>query len=185
MWALDRVHRRHRFSVADVDRMTEAGVFGADDRIELLHGTVVDVGQQGPEHAWTGDELHAVLARTYGDDYWIRDQRPLTLGPYSRPEPDLAIVRAGDYRHAHATGRDAVLVVEVAWSSGDLDRAKADLYAAGGVPVYWIVDVASRQLLVHRDPTETGYRRIETLREHDIVELPEVVARLRVGDLLP
>jgi len=48
------------------------------------------------------------------------------------PEPDAAIVPAGDYDHAHPT--TALLVIEVADSSLARDRRKAGLYAAAGIP---------------------------------------------------
>jgi Uma2 family endonuclease len=182
---LDRAHGRHVFTVDDLDRMVVAGVFGPDERVELLDGEIVDVSPLGPEHAWAGDALHRLLARAYGEAAWLRDQRPLVLGPCSRPEPDLAVVRARDYRHAHATGADAVLVVEIALSSIDLDRAKAGLYAAGGVAEYWLVDVAARTLTVHREPSPSGYRHVAVVDEHGEVELPEAGGTLRVASILP
>ena len=45
------------------------------------------------------------------------------------------------------------LVVEVADSSLAFDRGpKARLYAAAGIPEYWIVNLVDRQVEVHTDP---------------------------------
>lgn len=34
---------------------------------------------------------------------------------------------------------------------------KAAVYAAAGVPEYWVVDLAGRRMLVHRHATTSGY----------------------------
>jgi Uma2 family endonuclease len=46
-----------------------------------------------------------------------------------------------------------LLVVEISDSSLGLDRRKAGLYAAAGVPEYWIVNLAARCVEVFRRPT--------------------------------
>ena len=46
----------------------------------------------------------------------------------------------------------ALLVVEVAQTSQARDRDKARDYAAADVPEYWIVDLAARDVTVHRSP---------------------------------
>jgi hypothetical protein len=55
----------------------------------------------------------------------------------------------------------AHLIIEVADSSLSYDRGqKARLYAECGVPEYWIVNLASRVVEVHRDPSPTGYENV-------------------------
>jgi len=155
--------------------------------VELLDGDLVDVSPQGPEHAWAGARVLAAVASAYRGSCQIRSQSPLELGQRSRPEPDVAVVRGGPdaFKHAHPSGRDAVLVVEVAFGSQAIDRDKARLYAEGGAPVHWLLDVEARTLAVHGDPTPQGYRTVATLDERLEVELPIVGTRLRVRDLLP
>jgi Uma2 family endonuclease len=63
---------------------------------------------------------------------------------------DLAIVPQGDYERAHP--RRASLVVEVADSSLVKDQTiKAEIYAAGAVPEYWIIDLAHDVIEVRRN----------------------------------
>ena len=54
----------------------------------------------------------------------------------SEPEPDVAVVPGSveDYRSAHPS--TAVLIIEVAVSSEDVDREKAELYASAGIKEY-------------------------------------------------
>jgi Uma2 family endonuclease len=62
---------------------------------------------------------------------------------------------------------------------------KASIYADHGVRDYWVVDVAARRVIVHRDPTDEGYRLVETLEadtEASALLAPELTVRL--ADLL-
>lgn len=84
----------------------------------------------------------------------LRVEAPLDLGPSDEPEPDLALVcrRDDDYWHAHPTAAESTLVIEVAESSLAYDlQAKASLYAAAGIPQYWVVDVQEPRLHVVLD----------------------------------
>jgi Uma2 family endonuclease len=177
---------RHRFTVAEIERMAEAGAFDEGPKVELLDGELVDVSPQGPEHAalhtWLGDRL----AAAYPANVHVRRQCPMRAGARSLPEPDVAVVRGEirDYLDHHPQGRDLVLAVEVSVSSQAIDRAKAKIYGAAGVAVYWWLDVAARTLTVHEEPSPTGYVCISVLSAADHVVLPASEIRWRVGDLL-
>ncbi len=41
----------HRFTIDELDRMSEAGIFTEDDRAELIDGEVVQMAPTGPRHA--------------------------------------------------------------------------------------------------------------------------------------
>ncbi|MBC7667045.1 MAG: Uma2 family endonuclease [Gemmatimonadaceae bacterium] len=54
-----------------------------------------------------------------------------------------------------------------------------------GVRVYWVVDVASRRVIVHRDPTDERYRSVETFEaDAEVAALLAPEARMRLADLL-
>jgi Uma2 family endonuclease len=73
-------------------------------------------------------------------------------------EPDIA-VWPRDISTQEISGAAIFLVIEVASSSLAYDSStKAKIYARLGVRDYWIVDVNRRQILVHRDPSDTGYK---------------------------
>ena len=72
----------------------------------------------------------------------IRAQLPLMPSPTSAPEPDVAVVagQRTDYDHCHPT--TALLLVEIADTSLPQDRlTKSRIYAAAGIPEYWIVNL--------------------------------------------
>lgn len=136
-------------SVDDYHRLPERPV-------ELLCGRLVDKVSKSPLHFATTADLFRLLQPRVPDGFVLRQEGPLTFAD-SEPEPDIAIVRGAlnDFRTRHPTG--AELVIEVAVSSLEIDRFKALIYAAAGIPEYWIVRPEERIVEVYRDPTPQGY----------------------------
>jgi len=150
--------------------------------VELLEGLLVEVmSPQSPAHAAAIERLtrHLGAARAR-----LRVQLPLALPPDSEPEPDLALVEEKPSPGSHP--RTALLVVEVSFSSPQIDRGvKAGLYARAGVPTYWLIDVLGRAVEVRSDPGSEGYGRCVLYKPGDRVPSPaEGVAELDVGALL-
>ncbi|MCB9760404.1 MAG: Uma2 family endonuclease [Alphaproteobacteria bacterium] len=177
--------RRH-FTVDEVLRMVETGVLQEDEHVELLWGELVEVSPQGPLHSVLIRRLTRQFLQAYDTRFGVDAQLPLSVGAGSLPEPDFAVFRipAGEDPTAHPRGADALLVVEVSVTSQRLDRLKAGLYAAGGVPVYWLLDVEARQLHVFREPDGERYTAESVLQEADLVDLPGLDLRWRVDALL-
>ena len=165
------------------------GVLAPDDRVELLEGVIVAMAPQNPRHATGVHMVHDAVSRAVGTRALVRQQFPLIAGLLSVPEPDVAVVpgSVSDYLDRHPT--TALLVVEVADSSIVQDRlTKTAIYAAAGVPEYWVVDLVGDRVEVHRSPIPAERRYGETslvLRggRLDLVALPG--ASVAVDDLLP
>ena len=76
----------------------------------------------------------------------------------------------GDYDDAHPRPR-AFLIAEVASSSLRKDRSiKSELYARAGVPEYWIVNIAERQLEVRSAPRDGAYCSTAIVRLGDVLQ---------------
>jgi Uma2 family endonuclease len=178
-----------RWTVEEFHRLAETGVFGPEERLELIDGDIVCMSPQNPPHSTAAVLTEAELARVFRRGYHLRGQKPLVLGTAAEPEPDIAVVRgsARDFRRQHPT--TAALVVEVADSSLDYDRGpKAALYARAGIPEYWILNVPERVLEVHRDPDAGAgvYRSTDRLGESQAISpLAAPSAVIRISDLLP
>jgi Uma2 family endonuclease len=178
---------RRRFTVDEVSQMVEQGILGEDEHVELLDGELVVMSPQGPPHASRVMELHEALAEAYRGRAHVRSQVPLESRPHNLPEPDVALVRGQvrDYRTRHPTGRDTLLVIEVARTSQRIDRRKIAIYAAAGVPVYWLIDLAKSRVEVFRQPSaDASYAQHLVLGVGDDVELPDLDVRWPVSDLV-
>lgn len=133
------------------------GLIDERDHVELLEGLIVSAPPQGPLHASVTMAVDEALRRAVGSVASIRVQMPLLAGDRSVPEPDVAVVpgKPVDYRDRHP--ETALLVVEVADSSLPQERlTKSRIYAAAGVPEYWIVNLRDRRLEIFTKPDVTG-----------------------------
>jgi Uncharacterized protein conserved in cyanobacteria len=140
--------------------MGEAGVFGEDDRVELLDGQIYAMSPIGSEHAACVDRLTKLFVLHTGENAIVRVQNPVWLNETSEPEPDLALLspRDDDYAARHPRPDEVILVVEVADTSAAFDRnAKRPLYARAGIPEFWIIDLAEDRIEVHRAPQDDEY----------------------------
>ncbi len=159
----------------EYDKMVELGLF-EDERIELLAGVLVPMSPAGPAHAHAVGRLNELFVVALHGRAVMRPQLPIALSDDSEPEPDLVVSPTGDYWREHPS--QAYLVIEVADSSLRKDRRiKGALYAAAGVPEYWLVNLVDKVFEVHRDPAPAGYDSIVR------VGRGEAVAPLRFPDL--
>lgn len=160
----------------EYDQLVLAGAF-EDERIELLDGVLVQMSPEGTEHAWIIQLLTRLLARGLPEQLALRVAAPWVAGERSQPEPDLAVIPAVDYRRAHPGA--AVLVIEVSRSSLVKDLGfKARIYAAAGVPEYWVIDVEASAVHRHTEPSPEGYRSVERHGAGAILDAAGVPVRL-------
>src|SRR5437868_2392932 len=129
------------FTRSEYHRMIELGLF-EDERLELLGGVLVRLPSQLPPHASTVQKLNQLLVTQLQNRFGVRSQLPLALSDDTEPEPDVAIVPVGDYEVEHPA--TALLIIEVSDTTLRNDRAKAAMYASGGIAEYWIVNLGAR-----------------------------------------
>jgi Uma2 family endonuclease len=146
----------------EYDVLVEQGAFDPGERIQLLDGELVVMSPQHAPHAGIVEALNERLMPALVGSARVRVQLPFAAGEHSEPEPDLVVVPVDEPRDRHP--QRALLVIEVADASLRLDLVrKARIYAAVGVPEYWVIDVARGVVHVHTDPTGEGYA---TVRRH-------------------
>ncbi|MBI1735450.1 MAG: Uma2 family endonuclease [Candidatus Rokubacteria bacterium] len=180
---IDRARRL--FTVDEYDRMGVAGVFGPEDRLELINGEIVEMSPIGPRHAACVASLTKVLVIKIGERGVVWAQNPVTVPRHSKPQPDVAVLRARSYRDGHPEPDDVFLLIEVAETSLAYDRGvKRDLYARAGIAEYWIVDTDAETVEVFRRPAAGGYGETRRMTRDDTIApsaFPDVT--IRVGDL--
>lgn len=152
-------HREVRPLTADeVIRMVDAGILGEDERVELLDGVLTRVSPKSPEHARVISRLlEWLVPRAPAGDFEVTVEHPLVVpDPTSLPEPDVLVIPRDPERVGHPTR--ALFAVEVAVGSHAIDlHRKVALYAAAGVPEYWVVDVPGGRLHVMARPSGEAY----------------------------
>ena len=177
-----------RLTVAEYFGLVDGGQLRATDRVELLEGVVVSMSPQNPPHAGAIGRINELLVTRFSGRATIRVQLSFLAGPFNVPEPDFAVVPGApdDYNARHPDR--AHLIIEVADSSLPSDRlSKSRIYAAAGVPQYWIVNIPGDcvETFETPEPARARYavaRRLARGESIRIAAFPDV--EMRVSELL-
>ncbi len=160
---------RRLFSIAEFEQMIDAGIFSQEERLELLEGEIVTMRPIGDMHMravyiLTNLFLHLYAERKAG----VSTQNAIKIGR-SRPQPDLALLKYdADIMTSFAKAEDVLLVVEVSDTTLRHDQTtKLRIYAAGGIPEYWIVDVNSETVTQYWKPEGIAYSQS---RQHTLAQ---------------
>lgn len=175
----------HPLTVDDVRAMVRAGILAEDERVELLDGVLVEMSPPSPAHVEAVTRLTMlVVPVAAAAGLVVNPQHSLDVtSPISLPEPDISVARAGGWE---AYPAQALLVIEVSVTSRAVDLGrKAAIYAAAAIPDYWVLDIAHRRLVVHREPVDGSYTAIESLTDADVVTAAHLPLTVAVADLLP
>jgi Uma2 family endonuclease len=184
----------YRLTVRQFEKMIKAGVFRADDRVELLGGLLIKKMTTYDPHDFAVDQLGDNLGRILPGDWIARQEKSVVLGRFWRPQPDLSVARGprDRYRTTAPTASDLAALIEVSDSTYATDRgAKWTKCAAYGVPEYWIVNVFQRRIEVYSSPTGKGksaqYRDRKDYGPDE--EVPVIVdgrevGRIKVSDIV-
>jgi Uma2 family endonuclease len=176
------------FTVDEFHQMAEGGVFGEDDRLELLDGEIVQMTPIGSRHAGCVMRLNAWFGRFVQSGALVSVQGPLVLGEGTEFYPDVALLLRRDdfYSQTHPRPSDVLLVIEVADTTADYDRrVKIPRYARAGVREVWVVDLNERVIDVYARPVTGEYRDQRRVGPGESLVIPGVPGQqLAVGDLL-
>lgn len=153
---------RHRFTVAEYERMGALGLFGVKVRVELIAGEVIDLAAKGDAHVRSLMRAIRLFPPQLTDDLWLAVQDPVRLDTRTQPQPDLVVCRIiGDGPTGVPNVTNTLLVLEVADLSLQYDRAtKAPLYSRAGIPEMWLIDLVNHRVERYSDPGPEGYRLI-------------------------
>jgi Uma2 family endonuclease len=177
-------------SVETYHAMLDKGILNSGDRVELLDGIIVEKPVVNPP-----DRISTRLARQAFDrvvplGWYVDEQKPITLHT-SEPEPDIAVIRGNTrgYFDRHPGAGDIGLAMEIADSSLDRDRIfKKRIYAAAGIPYYWLLNLNTRSLEVYSEPMDGEYTHRIVHKSSSSIEVlldGEIAGTVRVRDLLP
>ncbi len=180
---------RRRFTVAEYEKMTEAGILCREDHVELLAGEIVQMAAQGVRHVGCVVRANRWFSTHAADRVVVLVQSPVRLSEHSLPEPDIALLRLepGLYSTVRPGPNDVYLLIEVLDTSIGRDRgAKLALYTAAAIREVWIADLAGEAIEVYRDPSAAGYREMQRIGRGATITLsalPDLV--VPVDEILP
>jgi len=179
---------RKRWTRAECVALEASGLWD-QQRLELVHGELISkMGKKRP-HVNALVAVEAWLVRTFGPQF-VNPETPIDVAPEdnptNEPEPDFGVLSkpSREFQDANPRPGDLRLVVEISDSTLGFDlTTKAELYARAGVVEYWVIDVAARRLIVHRESREGLYRSVTAYGEEETVTpLASPGPEFRVGD---
>lgn len=175
-----------KWSVDDYHQMIEAGIL-SDRSVELLAGEIVEMSPETPLHYTTAKRGVKYLETLLSNLADVRFNGPITLPESeSEPEPDIAIVRlTDDYSDRHPSPDDIFWLIEVAKTSLNKDLTlKASIYATAKIGEYWVLNLASKQVIVFRNPQNDKYTEEQIIQQGTITPLAFPTLRVSVERLL-
>jgi Uma2 family endonuclease len=139
-------------------RMVGWGMIPRDRRVFLSDGRLYEKMAKTEAHGSIGAAVTRAVDRRLPDGWSLWPESTIVLDPTDAPLPDFAAVRSGDLLGRAAPERypgpaGVGLLIEVAVTSLHDDLTTAlEQYARALIPVYWVVDVPGRRILVHTEP---------------------------------
>ena len=150
----------YNFSVDTYHKMADTGILKPTDRVELIEGKIITMSPMKSSHAACIRRLGDILRHILGSNAIISEEKAITLGTHSEPEPDVAVLKFREdyYEAAHPQAHDILMVVEVSLTTQKYDReTKLPLYASYGIPEAWIVDLKEKVVEVYEKPVGEKY----------------------------
>jgi Uma2 family endonuclease len=173
----------HRLTLDEYHQLIDSGGFDEDTHVELIDGLLLDKAVKSAAHEnavmWLSYAVHDAIDHPR---YHLRVSSALTLHG-SEPEPDL-YVYADDAPRPYHPGT-ASLVIEVSHSSLRRDlQVKPRIYANAGIPRYWVIDLDGRRAIVHSEPAQDEYARVESTGSDATLTAPELGISVSLAELL-
>ena len=173
------------------ESLIASGFFAKRDDVQLINGYVVTRMAESPLHGAVLEAVRIAIGAILLAAWHTRSEKGLRIPRRSAsraPTWPSCAATPRDYLTRYPDAADVALVAEVSVSSLDEDRAMADIYAAGGIPVYWIVNVDDGQVEVYSDPGPSGYRSHEVLAPGHVLSVVidgVEIGEIPVADILP
>lgn len=166
---------KNRWTRAECERVLPTGVWDGK-HLELIDGELIDkkMSKNRP-HVIATMLAYQWLVAIFGGLRVLKED-PIDVSPEdnetNEPEPDLVVLRTPVTNLAadRPTPADVLLIIEVAATTLSFDlRKKARLYARAGISEYWVLDVNTRRMIVHREPKQGKYTSKVVYSEHESI----------------
>lgn len=151
--------------------MMESGAF-EDMWVELVDGELERMPPPGNRHSGRQAAILIRLARLL-EETLIRGEVGIEIGDDTALACDVAVLRAPVSGNGLLRPEDVALIVEIAETTPDRDLGmKRRLYAAAGIPVYWVVDGRRRLVHVYDRPEGGDYMGVTIVKFGEPLAVP-------------
>ena len=145
-----------RLRVEDFLLLNDNGAFADYSKTELIEGEIYFMNAQHSRHARIKTELAfelGLLVRVLRIDLRPIIEASTRISDNSLPEPDIVVT---SYKGSHVVPLESVaLIVEVSDTTLKIDLGrKLRIYAAAGIPEYWVIDAEAK--VIHQMWTPAG-----------------------------
>ena len=158
---------RLKLRIEDFTILDRAGVFDAYGKVELIDGVIEVMNAEFRRHNHIKNDLtyrlRSALA-ALGSPYKAFCEASLALSEHSLLQPDVIVAIGGtDSRYYEVD--DLAIVIEVADSTAARDLGvKCAMYAAQGVPEYWVVALPTAEVHQFWEPGVDGFAARRTVQ---------------------
>lgn len=164
----------------DLDRMTEVGLFGPEEHVELIDGEILPRPAKGVRHERVRLVLNSWIWRHIGRDKDVLPEAGWRPALTFYLEPDFPIVPR-TVAPPEFPGSDVLLAIEIADTGFAYDIGiKRDRYAELGVREYWVVHAWELTTKVFRAPVGSSYSLSHESGPTALLK-PELVPELQLG----
>jgi Uma2 family endonuclease len=161
---------RRGFSLAEVEKMIEAGILDADEKFELIDGEIVPMSPQAMPHLVMKGRLARWLIGAMPAALDLVQDATLVLSDNTFVEPDILAFQV-DRSRRYPEADQTRLVVEISDSSRARDLfTKAPRYGAAGVPELWVAELNERVTYVFRNPGTSDWANARRVSFDDALE---------------
>lgn len=162
-------------------RAADADVFDDPGRLELVQGRIMEKMPQDPIHRAMRVRLGRQFRAAFTSRLVVIEECPVRLADDTELIADVvaAYGEEAGFDVRHPVGEDVAVLVEVAntTTASDLGE-KAMQYAQSVVSDYWVILLKENAVVVHRDPSQEGYKEVTRLTGEDTLSplaMPDVV----------
>lgn len=152
--------QRVKLRIDDYLLLDRSGALAAYGRTELVDGVILALSPQFLPHGYAKAEIAYRLRRALealGSPLYVLTETSMAIPAHGLPEPDIAL-SAVFLGEGTIPVSAVALIVEVSASTLATDLgSKAEMYALGGVPEYWVVDLDGRAVHQMWSPGLEGY----------------------------
>jgi Uma2 family endonuclease len=166
--------RKVKLTIGDFLRLNDSGAFDDYSKTELIDGEIVALNSQYTAHARYHSGLFRRIADTVDEvmpGYLTLLEVSVAFPPKNLPEPDIVVTSFQEIGDVPVPVETIALIVEVSNSTLRFDLGKkAKLYAAAGVPEYWVADLQGGKMHQMWAPAGKDYTEMREVPFGDRVE---------------